>query len=81
MIEFGEIRRGGRERGRQRLLGQPGVRLKMVEFGGGTVPNHLRETVLEIKRRRSGVTLKLGDFSPHLSLTITCTISAGGLHL
>ena len=80
MIEFGELRRRGREGGR--LLAQPGVRWKMTEAGsfGGAVSNRLRETVLEVKRREWGVGLRLGGFCPHLSLAITWAISAGGLH-
>lgn len=55
MIEFGESG-GERQTGTERdtLLGQPGVRLKMIEVGSWerVVPNHLGETVLENERRR-----------------------------
>lgn len=83
MIEFGEIRRRGKQGGREKETVRS-ARSKIEDGGGGSfggaVPNHLRETILEIKRRGLGVALKLGDFYPHLSLTITCAISAGGLH-
>lgn len=78
MTGFGEVRK--KERDRQTVLGQPGVKIEDDEGGESreSVPNGLGETVSGKEKRTWCWFKNWGCLFRFVS--ITCAVSAGGLH-